>query len=129
METEVKDCLERFVSSQAMYGEITDVDANSPDIYNSIKDYVLKSTFPLYIIRCQNTIFLSKDNPAFDQLYQVIKKFGVLLVEKGILEIWDDKENKVINVIFPSIKRHFLIKYLDEEDKILKTDAIINENP
>lgn len=132
METEVKDFLERFVSSQAMYGEIIDVDAKSTEIYNSIynsiRDYVLKSTLPLYVLRCQNTIFLSKNNPAFDQLYEVIKKFAILLIEKGILEIWDDRENKVINVIFPSIKRHFLVKYSDEEDKVLKTNAIMNEN-
>ena len=129
MESDVKDFLEVFVNSQAIYGEITDVDAKSTEISNSIRDYVLKSTLPLYVLKCQNTIFLSKNNPAFDQLYEIIKKFCTLLVERGILEIWDDKGNKIINVVFPSIKRHFLVKYSDEEDRALKTNAIVNENP
>ena len=129
MESNVKDVLQVFVDSQALYGEITDIDAKSTDICNSIRDYMLKSTSPLYVLKCQNTIFLSKNNPAFDQLYEVIKKCCTLQVQKGILEIWDDKENKVMNAIFPSIKRHFLVKYSDNEDKILKANAIINENP
>ena len=129
METEIKDFLGGFMNSQAMYGEITDIDTKSVEITNFIKDYVLRSGSTLCFLKCQNMIFLSKNNPAFDQLYDIIKKFGTLLVEKGVLELWDDKENKVLNVIFPSIKRHFLAKYSNEEDKVLKINAIMNENP
>jgi len=129
MEKKVKDLIEEFINSQVDYGEITDIGANSIEIYNSIKDYILKNDSPLYVLKCQNRIFLSKNKPEFDHLYEVVKKFGTLLIEKGILEIWDDNRNKLLNVVFPSIKRHFLVKYSNERNKALKINAIINENP
>ena len=129
MESQIRDALDGFMNSKDIYGEITDVDTKSAETTNFIKDYAMKSGSTLCFLKCQNTIFLSKSNPAFDQLYEVVKKFGTLLIEKGVLELWDDKENKVLNVIFPSIKRHFLAKYSTEEDKALKISAIMNENP
>ena len=129
MEKKLKDFIERFINSQVDYGKITDIDVNSTEVYNFIKDYILKNNKPLCVLKCQNRIFLSKNKPEFDHLYEVVKKFGTLLIEKGILEIWDDNKNKLLNVIFPSIKRHFLVKYSNERNKALKINAIINENP
>ena len=129
MEQEVRDLIQKFITSKGDYGEITNIDVDSIQVCNSIKTYIMTNDLPLYVLKCQNRILLSKNKPEFGRLYDVIKQICLLIIEKGILEIWDDKVNKLLNVVFPSIRRHFLVRYLNVADRSVKIDAILNENP
>jgi len=126
---EIKDIIEEFITSKVNYSEVSITKENVMEVYNSIKEYILKNDLPFSVLRCQNKIFLSLNKIEFEQLYEVIKRFSTLSLEKGVLEIWEDKENKLLHVVFPSVRRHFIVRYLDEEDKLHKTNSIIYENP
>lgn len=129
MEQKVRDLIHKFITSKGDYGEITNIDVDPTQVCDSIKTYIMKNDLPLYVLKCQNLILLSKNKPEFGRLYDVIKKICILIIEKGILEIWDDEVNKLLNVVFPSIRRHFLVRYLNVTDRSVKIDAILSENP
>lgn len=123
----IKELLEEFVSSQADYGEIAEVDADAAEVYDFIQGYILKEHLSISVLKVKNKIFLSRNKLEFDKLYELIKRLCHLSIEDKLMEIWEDKENKLLNVVFPSIKRHFLIRYVDEEDKLDKIEAILQE--
>ena len=125
---EVKELLEEFVYSQADYGEIAEIYVDATQVYEFIQGYILKEHLSISILKVKNKIFLSKNTSKFDQLYELIKRLCHPLMEKKLVEIWEDKENKMLNVVFPSIKRHFLIRYADEGDKLGKIEDILYEN-
>ena len=125
---EVKELLEEFVYSQADYGEIAEIYVDATQVYEFIQGYILKEHLSISILKVKNKIFLSKNTSKFDQLYELIKRLCHPLMEKKLVEIWEDKENKMLNVVFPSIKRHFLIRYADEGDKLGKIEDILYKN-
>jgi len=125
---EVKELLEKFVYSQADYGEITEIYVDATEVYEFIQGYILKENLSISVLKVKNKIFLSKNTSKFDQLYELIKSLCHPLMENKMVEIWEDKENKMLNVVLPSIKRHFLIRYADEGDKLGKIEDILYKN-
>jgi len=121
---EVKKLLEEFVYSQAEYGEITEIYVDATQVYEFIQGYILKEHLSISVLKVKNKIFLSKNTSKFDELYELIKKLCHPLMENKLVEIWEDKGNKMLNVVFPSIKKHFLIRYADEGDKLGKIEDI-----
>jgi len=125
---EIKEILEEFVDSQADYGEIADINVNATEVYDFIQGYILKEHLSISVLKVKDKIFLSKNKLEFDELYELIKRLCRLSIGDKLVEIWEDKENKLLNLVFPSIKRHFLIRYADEGDKLDKIEAILDEN-
>ncbi len=125
---EIKELLEEFVDSQADYGEIADIDVDATEVYDFIQRYILKEHLSISVLKVKDKIFLSKNKLEFDELYELIKRLCRLSIGDKLVEIWEDKENKLLNLVFPSIKRHFLIRYADEGDKLDKIEAILDEN-
>jgi hypothetical protein len=125
---EIKELLEEFVNSQADYGEIAEINVDATEVYVFLQGYILKEHLPISVLKVKNKIFLSRNKLEFDHLYELIKRLCHLSIRDKLAEIWEDKENKLLNVVFPSIKRHFLIRYADEEDKLDKIEAILREN-
>jgi len=125
---EIKELLEEFVNSQADYGEIAEIDVDATEVHDFIQGYILKEHLSISVLKVKNRIFLSRNKLEFDQLYELTKRLCHLSIGDKLVEIWEDKENKLLNVVFPSIKRHFLIRYADEGDKLDKIEAILHEN-
>jgi len=125
---EIKEILKEFVNSQADYGEIVDIDVDATKVYDFIQGYILKEHLPISVLKVKDKIFLSKNKLEFDELYELIKRLCHLSIGDKLVEIWEDKENKLLNLVFPSIKRHFLIRYADEGDRLDKIGAILDEN-
>ncbi len=121
---EVKKLLEEFVYSQADYGEIDEIYTDATQVYEFIQGYILKENLSISVLKVKNKIFLSKNTSKFDELYELIKKLCHPLMENQMVEIWEDKENKMLNIVLPSIKKHFLIRYADEGDKLGKIEDI-----
>lgn len=125
---EIKELLKEFVNSQADYGEIADIDVDATEVYDFIQGYILKEHLSISVLKVKDKIFLSRNKLEFDELYELIKRLCHLSIGDKLVEIWEDEKNKLLNVVFPSIKRHFLIRYVDEGDKLDKIETILDEN-
>lgn len=120
--------LEEFVKSKADYGEIDEMGVDTVKVYDFIQEHILRKDLPISALKVKNKILLSKNIINFGQIYELIKSFCELTINDKMVEIWQDKENNLLNVVYPSIQRHFPIKYDSEIDKLDKIEAVLQEN-
>ena len=125
MKARVIEFINSFLASTGSYGEIAEIEGGVKEVYDFIKGYISKRGIEISVLKGKDRIFLSKPNIEFEETYKVVKRRCVLLERKGIIEVWDDKENKLLNVVIPSVRKHFLINrsLLEKE---LKTGSILN---
>lgn len=119
----VIDFINSFLSSNDNYGELIEIEENVKEIYDFIKDYIFEKGSDLSVLKVKDRVFLSKPRIEFEEVYKVLKKHCTLSKKKGITEIWDDKENKLLNVIVSAVRKHFLISYksLEERDDLISS--------
>jgi len=120
----VIELINSFLASNGNYGEIAEIEEEVKEVYDFIKGYISKRGIAISVLRGEDRIFLSKPKIEFEEIHKVVKKHCVLLEKKGIMEVWDDKENKWLNVVISSVRKHFLIPYSSLE-KELKTGSVL----
>ncbi|MEM1514516.1 MAG: hypothetical protein QXH24_00440 [Candidatus Bathyarchaeia archaeon] len=118
----IETLLKSFLKSESNYGLITDIKTDVDRIFRFVKKMISKKGFDIYTLRVRDEIYLSKAIENFDGLYGVIKERSLLMVRKGLMEIWDDNEYRILHFLIPSLKRHFPIEYEDncEKEEIIK---------
>ena len=107
----IKTMLRNFLASDESYGVITDMKADTNSIYTAIMDYVNKENLDVYVLKLEDRVLLSKDNPLFEEVYNAIKKQSELEIKKDIIEIWNDHNNKILHLIIIPVRKHFPIEY------------------
>ena len=127
MKERVIEFINSFLASNDSYGEITEIEGGVKEVYDFIKGYISKRGGNLSVLRGKDRIFLSNPKIEFEEIYKVMKRHCALLEKRGIMEIWDDKENKLLNVVIPSVRKHFVVSYEDEEHKSGEAEALLRE--
>ena len=123
MKERVIEFINSFLASNGSYGEIAETGGGVKEVYDFIKGYISKRGIGISVLRGKDRIFLSKPKIEFEEIYKVVKRHCVLLEKKGMMEVWDDKENKLLNVVIPSVRKHFLINYssLEERNELISS--------
>ena len=124
MKNRVLELIKSFLASNSNYGEIAEIEESIKEVYDFINEYISKRGIETYILMGKDRIFLSKPKINFEEIYKILKRHCVFLVNKGLMEVWDDKENKLLNVVISSVRKHFLVSYRDEKHKRDEIEAL-----
>lgn len=127
MKQRIIEFINSFSASNDSHGEIIEIDRSVTGVCDIIKEYISKRGIDIYVLTGKDRIFLSKPKIKFEAIYAIVKRHCALLESKGIIEFWDDKQNKLLNVIIPSVRKHFLVSYRDEKHKINEIKALLRE--
>lgn len=121
--TKLIDTLMRsFLRANSDYGAIADIKTDINYIYGLVKNYISEERLDVYALKLEDRILMSKTNVGFDELYEVVRERSNLKEKSGMVEIWDDQENKILHFLIIPLRRHFPIEYSTETEK----EKIIN---
>jgi len=113
----IKTLMESFLRSNSNYGAITDIQTDINRIYLLVKRYIEEKKLNVYALRIGDCILLSRTDETFDDLCKVIRQHSKLLVKRGVIEIWDDSDNKILHLLILPVRKHFPIKYTSSRQK------------
>ncbi|MEM2320924.1 MAG: hypothetical protein QXS79_03460 [Candidatus Bathyarchaeia archaeon] len=113
----VETLLRSFLKSESNYGLITDIRTDVGYVFRIAKELISEKGFDIYVLRVKNEIYLAKAVERFDDLYDVIKERSLLRAKKGLIEIWDDDESRILHFLVPSLRRHLPIEYENENER------------
>jgi len=113
----IKTLMESFLRSDSNYGAITDIQTDINRIYMLVKRYIEKKKLNIYVLKMGDRILLSRTDETFDDLCEVIRRHSKLQVKRGIIEIWDDSDNKILHLLILPVRKHFPIKYSSSRQK------------
>jgi len=113
----IKTLMESFLRSNSNYGAITDIQTDINRIYLLVKRYIEEKKLNVYALRIGDRILLSRTDETFDDLYKVIRQHSKLRVKRGVIEIWDDPDNKILHLLILPVRKHFPIKYTSSRQK------------
>lgn len=117
--------LKSFLKSDSAYGLITDIKADVNNVFRIVKETISDKGLDIYALKIGNEIYLSKAIEHFNELYEVVKKRSLLKAKKGLMEIWDDCESRILHFLVPSLRRHLPIEYKDDREKKEIIEALL----
>ncbi|MBS7640269.1 MAG: hypothetical protein QXJ19_06500 [Candidatus Bathyarchaeia archaeon] len=117
--------LKSFLKSDSAYGLITDIKADIDDVFRMVKEAISGKGLDIYALKIRNEIYLSKAIEQFNKLYEVVRKRSLLRAKKGLMEIWDDCESRILHFLIPSLRRHLPIEYKDDHEKKEIIEALL----
>lgn len=121
----VETLLRSFLKSESSYGLITDIRTDVEYVFRIVRELISEKGFDIYALRVRNEIYLSKAVEHFDDLYAVIKERSILKAKKGLIEIWDDDESRIMHFLVPSLRRHLPIGYENEYEREKIIEALL----
>lgn len=124
----IETLLGSFLKSESSYGIITDIKTDIDNVFSFVKDIISKKGLDIYALKIRDEIYLSKAVRHFDELYDVIRGRSLLIAKKGLIEIWDDHESKILHFLVPSLRKHFPIEYENEYERKEIVEALIEKS-
>ncbi|MEM1529996.1 MAG: hypothetical protein QXL20_00470 [Candidatus Bathyarchaeia archaeon] len=126
--TKLIDTLMRsFLRADSDYGAIADIKTDINHIYGLVKNYISEERLDVYALKLEDRILMSKTNVGFDELYEVIRERSNLKEKSGMVEIWDDQENKILHFLIIPLRKHFPIEYSTEAEKEKIINTLLKE--
>jgi len=113
----IETLLRSFLKSESNYGLITDIRTDVNNVFRLVKELIAEKNLNIYALKVRDEIYLSKAVEHFNELYKVVRERSQLKIKKGIVEIWDDSDNKILHFFVPSLRRHLPIEYESEHEK------------
>lgn len=119
----IETLLKSFLRSGSNYGLITDIETDVGHVFRIVQNLISEKNLNISALRIRDEIYLSKAVDHFDELYEVIRGRASLKAKKGLMEVWDDDESRILHFLVPSLRRHFPIEYEDdgEREEIIKS--------
>lgn len=116
----IETLIKSFLRSESDYGAITDIKADVDHVFRLVREYISRSELDICALKVKDSIFMSKTNVHFDEIYRVIRERSQLMVRRGIVEIWDDQNNRILHFLIMPLRKHFPIDYesIDEREEI-----------
>jgi hypothetical protein len=119
--------IKSFLRADSDYGAITDIKTDVDYIYKIVKNYISNEKLDIYALKIGNCILMSKTNVIFDEIYEIIKERSYLKARKGVVEVWDDPNNRILHFLIMPTRKHFPIEYVTDSDKEEIIKILIDE--
>lgn len=123
----VKVLIRSFLRADSDYGAISDIRTSVDHVYTLVRNYISEEKLDIYALKIGDQILMSKTNVNFDKVYGVIREKAHLEVKKGVIEIWNDSENRLLHLLIIPLRKHFPIEYVTENDKERTVSMLLNE--
>ncbi|MBS7624343.1 hypothetical protein KEJ29_02040 [Candidatus Bathyarchaeota archaeon] len=123
----VKVLIRSFLRADSDYGAISDIKTSVDYVYALIRNYISEEKLDIYALKIGDQILMSKTNVNFDKVYEVIREKAHLEVKKGIIEIWNDPENRLLHLLIIPLRKHFPIEYVAESDRERTISMLLEE--
>ncbi len=119
----IKTLIKSFTRTDSNYGVITDIKGDLEIFYTLLKDYIKNERLDIYALKFGDKILLSRTNFGFEEIYEVVKINSVLIAKRDMLELWDDKKNRILHLIIVPLRKHFPIEYSSPEERSKITET------
>lgn len=123
----IETLMRSFLRADSDYGAIADIKTDIDHVYGLVKNYISEERLDVYALKLEDRILMSKTNVGFDELYEVIRERSNLKAKSGIIEIWDDQENKILHFLIMPLRKHFPIEYSTEAEKEKIVNILLKE--
>ncbi len=123
----IETLIKSFLKTDSSYGAIADINTNADYIYELVKNYISKEKLDIYALKLGNRILMSKTSVGFEEIYEVIKSHSYLKTKEGVVEIWDDAENRILHFLIIPLRKHFPIEYSTNNEKEKIVNMLLKE--
>lgn len=123
----IETLMKSFLRSESDYGAITDIKTNVDHVFKLIKEYIDREGLDVCVLKVKDDIFMSKTNVHFDEIYEVVRERSQLRAKKGIIEVWDDRDNKILHFLVIPLRKHFPINYESDYEREEIEEILLKE--
>ena len=122
----IETLIKSFLKSESNYGTITDIEETS-SVMVLLRNYIQEEKLDIHALKFRDKILLSRTNLEFEDLYEVVKKYSTIYLKRRLVEVWDDKKNKILHLLIIPLRKHFPIEYSDQKEYEENIEIILEE--
>lgn len=122
----IKILIKSFLRSESDYGAVIDIKADVDYVFSLIREYISREDLDICALKIKDSIFMSKTGARFDEIYEVIRERSRLVAKRGVIEIWDDQDNKILHFLVIPLRKHFPFDYESDGERE-EMEALLKE--